>query len=61
VGLVDPCSSGPWFEGWIHGLEPSPPEPFIGCRPSTWLLRQGWETHGFIHRGEGPRSVRLPR
>ena len=61
VGLVDPYSTGPWFEGWLHGLEPPPPKPSIVRRATTWLLRKGWETHGFIHRGELPRAARAPR
>lgn len=58
VGLIDPCSSGPWFEGWVHGLEPPPSMPRVTRTPTTWLLRKGWETHGFIHRGEAPKSAR---
>lgn len=59
VGLLDPCSSGPWFQGWIHVLEP-PSEPRPTERAMTWLLRTGWQTLGFIHLGEMPRAVRRP-
>lgn len=32
VGLLDPCSSGPWFTGWSHTLEPpSAPSPVEGA------------------------------
>jgi REP element-mobilizing transposase RayT len=55
VGLVDPYSSAPWFEGWVHGFDP-PPEPSATTRATTWLLREGWETRGLIHRGEAPKS-----
>ena len=60
AGLVDPCSSAPWFDGWMHGpappAEPSPTDP-----ARTWLLRRGWhdDIH-FLHRGELPRALRAP-
>ncbi len=59
VGLVDPCSSAPWFDGWMHRREPVPPERFAGERASTWLLDEGWSTVGlgFISVGEVPRAV----
>ena len=59
VGLLDPCSSGPWFTGWSHALEPpaetSPVQP-----AATWVLRKGWSTLGGgpIRLGEVPRSPR---
>jgi putative transposase len=59
VGLLDPCSSGPWFTGWTHALEPpsesSPVEP-----AKTWVLRGGWITRGGgrIRVGEVPRAIR---
>ncbi|MDB4936434.1 MAG: hypothetical protein JWP87_3406 [Labilithrix sp.] len=58
VGLVDPCSSGPYFEGWMHGLEPPSRDPYVGRRALTWLLAKGWEPLGFIHRGELPKAAR---
>ena len=59
VGLVDPCSSAPWFDGWMHRREPIPPQPAAGERARTWLLDEGWSTIGlgFIHIGEVPRAV----
>ena len=57
VGLLDPFSSAPWFDGWIHGLEP-PPEPSPMARARTWVLRQGWRTCGLLHLGEVPRALR---
>lgn len=59
VGLVDPCSSAPWFDGWMHRREPIPPEPRATLAPSTWLLEKGWSTVGlgFLHVGEVPRSM----
>ncbi|MDB4996628.1 MAG: hypothetical protein JWM74_4060, partial [Myxococcaceae bacterium] len=60
VGLVDPCSSAPWFSGWMHRREPEPPEPDAGAPPSTWLLEKGWSTVGlgYLNVGEVPRAVR---
>jgi REP element-mobilizing transposase RayT len=60
VGLIDPCSSAPWFMGWMHRREPVPPEPDVGQRATTWLLDEGWSTTGlgWIHVGEVPRALR---
>lgn len=43
----DPCSSGPWFEGWrgVDVLEDGEPPT---AAPRTWLLRRGWRKHGLI-------------
>ena len=59
VGLLDPCSSGPWFSGWTHLLEP-PSEPSPLEPAQTWVLRGGWITRGGgrIRLGEVPRAVR---
>ena len=60
VGLVDPCSSAPWFDGWMHMRDERPPDPPAGEPPSTWLLEKGWSTVGIghLHVGEVPRAVR---
>jgi len=58
AGLVDPCSSARWFQGWMHKPDP-PGDPPPVERARTWLLRGGW--HGnvrFLHRGELPRALR---
>jgi putative transposase len=38
---IDPCSSGPWFDGWAHqptlAPAPAPVRP-----PQTWLASIGW-------------------
>ena len=60
VGLLDPCSSGPWFQGWIHVPEP-PSAPPPTEPPRTWLLRNGWQTLGYVHLGEVPRAIRTAR
>ncbi|MEA2753379.1 MAG: REP-associated tyrosine transposase [Myxococcales bacterium] len=59
VGLIDPCSSAPWFHGWMHRREPVPPEPDAGQRAWTWLLAKGWSTVGlgWLHVGEVPRAL----
>jgi REP element-mobilizing transposase RayT len=60
VGLIDPCSSAPWFDGWMHRREPRPPAPPASLPPSTWLLERGWATAGlgYLNVGEVPRALR---
>ncbi len=61
VGLVDPFSSGPWFQGWMQVLE-RPPDPPSVERARTWLLDWGWHRgRDYIHLGEMPLAVRGPR
>jgi REP element-mobilizing transposase RayT len=59
VGLVDPCSSGPWFNGWMHMRGPPPSDAPSGQPARTWLLDEGWWRRGggFIHLGERPRAA----
>jgi len=40
AGQGDPCSSGPWFTGWLDQRPLQEPGPFARAR--TWLLRVGW-------------------
>ena len=56
-GLLDPCSSGAWFKGWMHDRHAPPTEPPAVEPARTWLLRVGWWERGggFIHLGERPR------
>jgi REP element-mobilizing transposase RayT len=60
AGLIDPCSSAPWFTGWMHG--PAPPDTPSPVEPArTWLLRRGWHDDiRFLHQGELPRALREP-
>jgi len=61
TGLVDPCSSAPWFRGWMQRVD-QPPEASPVERARTWLLDRGW--HGdihFLHLGEAPRAARPQR
>jgi putative transposase len=59
VGLIDPCSSAPWFGGWMHRREPVPKDEHAGERAWTWLLDEGWSTTGlgWLHVGEVPRAL----
>jgi REP element-mobilizing transposase RayT len=49
--LVDPRSSGAWFDGWSHAQQ-TPPRPSPVAAPRTWLASVGWR------RGGGPIDVR---
>jgi REP element-mobilizing transposase RayT len=59
VSPVDPCSSGPWFTGWLQRVEP-PPEASPVEPPSTWVLRDGWHLRGGgrLNVGELPKAAR---
>ena len=52
---IDPFSSARWFQGWtaIRAADDGP-RPTETAR--TVLLARAWQTHGFIHPGEVPRS-----
>ena len=56
VSEADPCSSGPWFDGWK--MQPAPGDPYRGAppcaAPRTWLLSRGWRRRGLIHLDEVP-------
>ena len=46
--FIDPLSSAKGFDGWSVPV-PAPPdetETFSARRPRTWLLGEGWTTHG---------------
>ena len=58
---IDPCSSAPWFEGWIEPLRYTSrlvDELVAGDRPTakarTWLLAVGWKHHGPLAFDEHP-------
>jgi len=55
---IDPCSSGPWFEGWTLRPRPPPgPPPVAPAR--TWLAREGWlRAGGPIDPSESPSTRR---
>jgi REP element-mobilizing transposase RayT len=53
--VPDPCSSAPWFDGWLMVLAPRAPPgaaPVVAAR--TWLLTIGWRRHGRIAVDEVP-------
>ena len=53
--LLDPASSGWWFDGWSRKLRAlSNPGPSAVSPPRTWLLRAGWRRHGLIDPVEVP-------
>lgn len=54
---VDPCSSGPWFDGWAHPMRVfTLPRPVALAR--TWLATTGWRlAGGLISVGDAPRRV----
>jgi hypothetical protein len=48
---IDPCSSGPWFDGWSSPESAAAgPCPVVSAR--TWLAAAGWR------RGGGPIDYR---
>lgn len=52
---VDPCSTGPWFDGWSRRITaPSAERPLPS--PGTWLLGVGWRRRGLIEPRETPRA-----
>jgi putative transposase len=54
---IDPCSSAPWFDGFVTGPEPvASTDPPPVRRPSTWLAARGWRLRGLIDPREYPRS-----
>ncbi|MDB5215788.1 MAG: hypothetical protein JWO86_3715 [Myxococcaceae bacterium] len=44
---IDPLSTARLFDGWIGSIgEGADPNPFPPRPPRTWLLGEGWSTHG---------------
>jgi putative transposase len=43
--VVDPCSSGAWFDGWSHDRRP-PARPSPVAPSRTWLGTVGWRRAG---------------
>jgi hypothetical protein len=56
--LIDPASSGRWFDGWRRRLagggRATVVTPVAPAR--TWLLSTGWRRHGLIDPDEIPGS-----
>jgi REP element-mobilizing transposase RayT len=61
--VVDPYTSGPWFDGWRDPPPRGSPPPSseLRARPvaaaRTWLLRVGWRRHGLLLLSEAPRAA----
>jgi len=50
---VDPCSSAPWFDGFVAHPPRDGPSP---TRPAeTWLAGDGWRRRGLVRLDERPR------
>jgi len=46
---IDPCSSGPWFDGWRPGTVVGRSVlPRASVPAGTWLLGTGWRRHGLL-------------
>lgn len=61
--LIDPRSSGPWFDGWTSATENSP-EPIPVSRPRSWLAAVGWRRGGGLigfHEAPAPTRAMTPR
>jgi hypothetical protein len=57
AGVIDPCSSARWFEGF-DAPTPRPRRPAPVHRASTWLLAVGWKQRwGPIRAHEAPRGA----
>ena len=57
--IIDPRSSGPWFDGWEDATEA--PQPMPVSRPRTWLASIGWRRAGGpIGYHEAPAAT-IPR
>ena len=60
LGMLDPASSGRWFDGWKRGT------PGVELRQGprsvaaahTWLLTLGWRRYGLLDPSEVPGSAR---
>jgi len=53
--VVDPASSGRWFDGWRSTQVCDARSLLIPvARARTWLLTSGWRRHGLIDPGEVP-------
>jgi hypothetical protein len=63
---VAPCSSGPWFRGWLRAARPPPPagralpvaptdDEVPVADPTTWLPREGFLKAGRVRLDEAPR------
>jgi putative transposase len=53
---IDPCSSAPWFDGFVAARAPTPSRESPPVQaPRTWLVAHGWRRRGLIDPREHPR------
>ena len=62
VGSVDPCSSAPWFSGFVGvAVEQASLRAILGNCPvsaaQTWLATVGWRKLGAIEPAEVPKNA----
>jgi len=60
VALVDPASSGRWFDGWRERIERAKDPPAV-APAGTWLLSVGWRRRGLVSLVEVPGGRRARR
>jgi len=60
LGVIDPASSGRWFDGWLDAVPLPADSPVVAC-PRSWLLRLGWKRAGLISCVEVPGGRRRAR
>lgn len=64
---LDPCSSAPYFDGWVPAADiwlarPDGEGDPLVARATHWLLTTGWRRHGLLDPGELPKlRLRSPR
>jgi len=53
---IEPCTSGPWFDGWSDPNATKGWEVFLRpvARAGTWLLTKGWRRHGLLRLNDLP-------
>jgi len=51
---VDPCSSAPWFDGFVEHAPRDGPSPTR--ESATWLGATGWRRRGLVRLDERPRA-----
>ena len=57
---LDPCSSGPWFDGWARAWRGAVRESVVAGRASPTALARGpllrflWRRHGLLEPDERP-------
>jgi REP element-mobilizing transposase RayT len=57
-GWIDPCSSGPTFDGWRDAPSPGRlPVRTSTSRATTWLLAVGWRRCGLVQVDEVPAAA----